>query len=175
MPKHQTNKVKARTSRILKAIQTKEDLDEVAKELGITRRALGYNMASYDFQSSLAEFLAKDMEDHYKTIREFLDSDDPAMRAEGMKEHGKMHRALVPKLTYKYSENENTTRVKLDATGNNNLSLEEQNKLAELLLKLEDGAAKAEPPKPQSIFIEGEYKVREPDGGEGADVEPNSK
>ena len=159
MPKNQTNKVKARTSRILKAVANNEDLDEVAKELGVTRRAISYNMASYDFQSSLAEFLAKDMEAHYATINEFLSSDDPLMQAEGMKEHGKMTRALIPKLIYKRSENENTTTVKMDRESYGKLTLDEQRQMAELLLKIgrEADVKPAAAPK----FVEAEYQTRE--------------
>lgn len=158
MPKNQTMKVKARTSRILKAVQDNEDLDKVAEELGITRRALSYNMASYDFQSSLAEFLAKDMESHYKTIQEFLDSDDPLLQAEGMKEHGKMTRALIPKLIYKRSENENITTVKMDRDAYGKLSLDEQRQMASLLLKMNDEKI---PPNPAPAFVESTYEVKE--------------
>ena len=175
MPKASTWKVKERIPRILDAIQKREDLDEVAKEFRITRRALNYNMASYDFQSSLAQFLAMDMKRHYETIQEFLDSDDPEMKAEGMKEHGKMTRALFPKLIYKRSENENTTIVKLSDGSYSKLSLEEQDKLAEILLKLEDEKNKVPALKDDKpAFVESEYEVVESKGDEddGDDTTP---
>jgi hypothetical protein len=167
MPKASTWKVKERIPRILDAIQKREDLDEVAKEFGITRRALNYNMASYDFQSSLAEFLAMDMKRHYETIQEFLDSDDPVIRAEGLKEHGKMWRALSPKLVVKRSENENITTVKMDRDAYAKLTREEQKQMSALLLKIDrENKTKS---KPSATFIEGEYKVKQPE----EESEPN--
>jgi len=142
MPRNQTAKVKARTNRLVRAVMNGEDMDKVAEELHVTRRALNYNMLAYDFQSGLAEFLAKDMQSHYNTIDEFLNSDDPKMREAGMMERGKMLRALFPKLVYKKTENESITTLQVEREKYSKLSSKEKELMAELIMKMEKGTDK---------------------------------
>jgi len=111
MPKHQTAKVKARIPGLLKDIMEGKTQDEMAQKYGVSRRAINLNIVSPEFQSILGKTMNEMLNDHFRGINMLLGSDDPQDRREGLREMGRMVRALLPKWRFERSESLDTDMV----------------------------------------------------------------